>query len=108
MLGDDQYLIANGSMFLLYCLWKAGKPIVGATMKIVEIVETSQGQTVQLPDEFRFAVRSVTIRRAGNAVILEPLRPAEWPEGFFDSIYIDDPAFVRPDQGPMPPAPAFE
>ncbi len=77
-------------------------------MKIVEIVETSQGQTVPLPDEFRFDVRSITIRRAGDAIILEPLRPTDWPEGFFDSIYIDDPAFARPDQGAMPPAPVFE
>ncbi|MBI1832632.1 MAG: AbrB/MazE/SpoVT family DNA-binding domain-containing protein [Planctomycetes bacterium] len=76
--------------------------------KTAEIVETAEGQIVRLPEEFRFQTNVVSIRRAGNAVILEPLKPVEWPEGFFESIYIDDPAFVRPDQGPMPPAPVIE
>jgi virulence-associated protein VagC len=73
-------------------------------MKTVEIVETDHGQTVPLPEEFRFATRTVAIRRDGEAVILEPVRPSHWPERFFDRIRIDDPAFTRPDQGPIPPA----
>jgi antitoxin VapB len=74
-------------------------------MEIAEIVETSQGQTIRLPDEFRFATRAVSIRRQGDAIVLEPLRPANWPEDFFEAIRIDDPAFTRPDQGITPPAP---
>ncbi len=35
-------------------------------------------------------------------------KPAAWPSGFFDSIRIDDPAFVRPPQGSVPAAPAIE
>ena len=27
----------------------------------------------------------------------------DWPEGFFDSIHVTDPAFERPDQGQLPP-----
>ncbi len=73
-------------------------------MKTVEIEDTEQGQTVHLPDEFRFASRTVSIRRDGEAVILEPIGPAQWPQRFFESIRIDDPAFVRVDQGPTPPA----
>jgi virulence-associated protein VagC len=76
-------------------------------MKTVEIVETSQGQAVPLPEEFRFDTPTVSIRREGNAVILEPLKPDRWPDGFFADIRIDDPAFVRPDQGTTPPAPAL-
>lgn len=68
-------------------------------MKTVEIAETEQGQTVRLPEEFRFASRTISIRRDGEAVILEPTKPSQWPERFFDAIRIDDPAFVRPDHG---------
>jgi virulence-associated protein VagC len=77
-------------------------------MKTVEIMETDKGQAVPLPAEFRFATRTVSIRRDGEAVILEPVMPTRWPEGFFDAIRIDDPAFVRPDQGPTPPAPRLD
>ena len=78
------------------------------TMQTVEIVETSHGQAVPLPEEFRFATTTVSIRREGDAVILEPIKPAHWPEGFFDAIHIEDPAFARPDQGSIPPAPSFD
>jgi len=77
-------------------------------MKTVEIVETSQGQTVRLPDEFRFESAEVSIRREGDAVILEPVKPTAWPEHFFDEIRIDDPAFFRPDQGVTPPSPRLD
>jgi antitoxin VapB len=77
-------------------------------MQTVEIVETSQGQQVRLPDEFRFASRTVSIRRQGEAVILEPVKSASWPEHFFENIRIDDPAFARPPQGPTPPAPRLD
>ena len=76
-------------------------------MKTAEIMETSQGQAVRLPEEFRFNGPTVSIRRQGDAVILEPLKPAAWPEGFFAKIRIEDPAFIRPSQGAMPPAPTF-
>jgi hypothetical protein len=41
-------------------------------------------------------------------VILEPIKPRQWPERFFDAIRIDDAAFVRPDQGSTPPAPRLD
>ena len=68
-------------------------------MKTVELVETSSGQAVPLPEEFRFATPTVTIRREGDAVIVEPTKSDHWPEHFFEDIRIDDPAFVRPEQG---------
>lgn len=76
--------------------------------QIAQIVETDKGQSILLPEEFRFHAPSVSIRRAGNAIILEPVKPTTWPEGFFEKIRIDDPAFVRPDQGAMPPPPSFD
>jgi virulence-associated protein VagC len=63
---------------------------------------------VRLPDEFRFASDTVSIRRQGEAVILEPIKASNWPDGFFDAIRIDDPAFVRPPQGTTPQAPSFD
>jgi virulence-associated protein VagC len=77
-------------------------------VKTVEIGETDNGQAVPLPEEFRFSTRTVSIRRDGEAVIREPVKPNHWPEHFFDSIRIDDPAFVRPEQGPTPPAPRLD
>jgi len=77
-------------------------------MKTADVIETTRGQAVRLPDEFRFAVATVSIRREGEAVILEPLKQPTWPEGFFDNIRIDDPAFTRPSQGAMPPAPLLD
>jgi tRNA(fMet)-specific endonuclease VapC len=75
--------------------------------RTLDILVTARGQAVVLPDEFRFQGDKVTARRAGEAVILEPIKPSQWPAGFFESIKIDDPAFVRPDQGALPPAPAL-
>jgi antitoxin VapB len=79
---------------------------VSATIT-AEVLQTSQGQTIRLPDEFRFETPRVSIRREGEAVILEPLKSSHWPEGFFDAIRVDDPAFVRPPQGLTPPAPSL-
>jgi hypothetical protein len=76
-------------------------------MTTVKIVETTQGQSLTLPDEFRFATSTVSLRREGEAIILEPVKSGEWPPGFFEAIRIDDPAFVRPPQGTTPPAPVF-
>jgi hypothetical protein len=53
-------------------------------MTITQVFHTDGTQAVKLPDGFH---------------------PAAWPPGFFDSIRIDDPAFGRPEQGPVPPAP---
>jgi 5-formyltetrahydrofolate cyclo-ligase len=37
-----------------------------------------------------------------------PGRGRQWPPGFFESIRIDDPAFERPTQGPVPAVPSFD
>ena len=73
----------------------------------VDLVETAEGQTVLLPVEFRIHAASVWVRRDGDLVILEPVKPNSWPEGFWEKIRIDDPTFKRHDQGEMPPAPVL-
>jgi antitoxin VapB len=81
---------------------------LGITMKTAQIVRTDATQAVKLPDEFHFEGDSVSIRREGEAVILEPIKPSSWPPGFFDRIRIDDPAFARPEQGEVPRAPSLD
>jgi len=77
-------------------------------MQTVKILETSTGQAVPLPAEFRFGTPTVSIRRQGDAVILEPVRPDQWPNHFFEDIHIGDPGFARPDQGSTPSAPMLD
>jgi virulence-associated protein VagC len=76
-------------------------------MKTIDVIESSSGQLVRLPDEFRFNVGQVTIQREGDAIVLRPAKPKTWPPGFFEQIHIADPAFKRPEQGSTPPAPSF-
>lgn len=77
-------------------------------MSIAEIVEIGGVQAVKLPEGFRFDSEAVSIRREGETVILEPVKSIQWPEGFFEAIRIDDPKFVRPEQGRTPAAPALD
>jgi virulence-associated protein VagC len=77
-------------------------------MKTVEIIETNNGQAIPLPEEFRLETHTVSIRREGDALILEPVKQSQWPKHFFEDIRIDDPAFDRPDQGSTPPVQSLE
>ncbi len=40
-------------------------------------------QAVRLPREFRMPGSAVSIRRDGDAIILEPLEKRSWPDGFW-------------------------
>jgi virulence-associated protein VagC len=76
-------------------------------MKTAEVFDLHDEQVVRLPEGFRFTSSTFSIRKEGDAVILEPTKPQTWPAGFFEAIRIDDPAFERPDQGSLPPAPSL-
>jgi virulence-associated protein VagC len=67
------------------------------------VIEEGERQMVLLPKGFRLSTSNVSVRYLGDAIVLEPIRPSKWPDGFFDSIHITDPAFQRIDQGPLPP-----
>jgi hypothetical protein len=71
-------------------------------MEIATVTLEGDIQTVRLPKGVRLP-SVVAVRQEGNVVVLEPAKPAEWPEGFFDSIHITDPAFKRLDQWKLPP-----
>jgi virulence-associated protein VagC len=68
-------------------------------MKVAEIVQSNGFQLVKLPADIHLERDTVAVRRQGDAIILEPVRMTTWPEGFFEQIQIDDPAFTRPQQG---------
>ncbi|MDB6175877.1 MAG: AbrB/MazE/SpoVT family DNA-binding protein [Chthoniobacteraceae bacterium] len=67
-----------------------------------------RSQAVRLPKELRLPGKEVSIRRLGSGLLIEPITESTWPEGYLDSIHIDDEAFVRPPQGATPPSPAFD
>jgi virulence-associated protein VagC len=71
-------------------------------MKVAEIIRADGSQFVRLPAEFHLDGDSVAIRRQGEAVVLEPVKPVAWPSGFFERIHIDDPNFARQPQGAAP------
>jgi antitoxin VapB len=77
-------------------------------MAMTKVFQSGNGQAVLLPHGFEFNSSEVAVRREGDAVILEPIKPRGWPKDFFESIRVDDPAFARPLQGMMPPAPEIK
>jgi antitoxin VapB len=58
---------------------------------------TGRSQAVRLPKQFRLDADTVTVRREGNALILEAAD--EWPEGYVESFAGVPEDFARPDQG---------
>lgn len=72
-------------------------------MNIAAVTREGDHLSVHLPKEIHLAPGSVSVRQEGELVILQPLRPSAWPEGFFDDIQISDPSFERPNQGELPP-----
>ena len=67
-----------------------------------------RSQAVRLPKELRLPGKEVGIRRLGAGVFVEPITETQWPEGYFESIRISDPAFDRLEQGVTPPAVDFD
>ena len=65
--------------------------------KSAKIFWTGRSQAVRLPKEFRFDGDTVSVRRDGKAVILEP--SDDWPEGYVESFTGVPDDFSRPRQG---------
>jgi virulence-associated protein VagC len=72
-------------------------------METATVTNDGETQTVRLPKGYHLPTPTVQVRHEGEAVVLEPLKPRAWPAGFFEEIHISDPAFIRPDQGRLPP-----
>ena len=54
---------------------------------------------LRIPEELEPREGKMSIYRKGNCWIVEPLQTESWPEDFLERIHIDDPSFVRHDQG---------
>ena len=55
----------------------------GKDVRRAKLFWNGRSQAVRLPKEFRFAGDEVTIRREGDAVILEPIGQRPWPSGYW-------------------------
>jgi len=65
--------------------------------KSAKVFWTGRSQAVRLPKEFRFDSDTVSVRREGKAVILEPAD--DWPEDYVESFTGVPDDFSRPPQG---------
>lgn len=50
------------------------------------IFKNGRSQAVRLPRDFRFDGDEVSIRREGDAVILEPVGKVRWPRGYWSRL----------------------
>lgn len=58
----------------------------GRAPRTARVFMTGRSQAVRLPKEYRFRDREVSIRKDGDAVILEPIRKRQWPRGYWEKI----------------------
>jgi antitoxin VapB len=65
--------------------------------KRAKVFWTGRSQAVRLPKEFRFATDTVTVRREGDAIVLEPAD--QWPDGYVESFAGAPDDLERPPQG---------
>jgi virulence-associated protein VagC len=71
-------------------------------MATATVTTEGENQVVRLPRGFHLPTPTVQVRQAGDAIVLQPLKPGTWPAGFFDAVHITDPSFERPAQGELP------
>ena len=67
---------------------------------LAKIFWSGNSQAVRLPKAFRFphGTEEVEIRRQGERLVLEPVRPQEWPESFWQAFGGMPEGFERPTQ----------
>jgi virulence-associated protein VagC len=73
-------------------------------METATVIDEGEFQTVRLPKGFHLPTTTVGVRQEGEAIVLEPVKPKTWPDHFFESIHICDPAFCRPAASRLSPA----
>ena len=69
--------------------------------QVAKVFWSGRSQAVRLPKEFRFDTDSVSIRREGGRVILQPLDTR--PDGYVASFAGIPTDFERPAQGTLEP-----
>lgn len=51
-------------------------------VRTVQVITFEGQQAIKLPPEFAICADSLAIRKEGDAIILEPIKSADWPAGF--------------------------
>ena len=74
-------------------------------MSTAQVIMVDGRQTITLPEGIRIDSENVSIRREGDAIIIEPVRVDRWPDKFFEAIQINDANWERPVQGDLPSVP---
>ena len=69
---------------------------------IAKLFQNGSSQAVRLPKAFRFVGREVSVRREGDAVVLEPVKATGWPRGFWHKLPTIPDGFELP-VDPSPP-----
>ena len=77
-------------------------------MHTAKVFANGRSQAVRLPKAFRFSGKEVSVRRDGEAVVLEPIKGRAWPRNLWRKIRITDRAFVRGPQGEAPTRAALD
>ncbi len=76
----------------------AAAQIAAAQITTAEVINQGRSQFVRLPKGYRLKGGSVRISRAGDKVIIEPVRPPTFDlRAWLDEILTLDPADVLPD-----------
>ena len=73
-------------------------PAEGARAKLFW---NGRSQAVRLPKAFRFEGDEVSVRREGDAVILEPVGKRQWPPGYWERLRELTRGFDFPDVEPV-------
>lgn len=60
-----------------------------------------RSQAVRLPKAFRFEGSEVSIRREGDAVVLEPVGKRTWPRGYWERLRALTREFDYPEVEPL-------
>ncbi len=68
-------------------------------IRIARIIRSDQGDLLVLPEDCHFESGEVLVRKEGLRLVLEPITPNQWPEGFWE-IFTPDPDFDIPE--PLP------
>jgi len=66
---------------------------------LTKVFKSGNSMALRIPKELEPQEGDMRIERKGKGWIVEPLPSQAWPRNFFKKIRIDDPAFVRADQG---------
>lgn len=62
---------------------KKASPPASTEVGRAKLFQNGRSQAVRLPKAFRIQGDEVSVRREGDAVILEPIKKRAWPKGYW-------------------------